>query len=94
MKVNICGVPYKVKYKKVIKEGQEGICEGLIAYRKQKIYLRKNMPKEITEETLTHEILHGILTHMGKNELTNDEEFVQGLANAIYQSFKVREVSE
>ena len=90
MKVNICGVPYKVKYKRVIEEEQAGIAEGLIVYRKQKIYLRKNMPKEITEETLTHEILHGILTHMGKSELTNDEEFVQGLANAIYQSFRIR----
>lgn len=90
MKVNICGVPYKVKYKRVIEEEQAGIAEGLIVYRKQRIYLRKNMPKEITEETLTHEILHGILTHMGKNELTNDEEFVQGLANAIYQSFRIR----
>ena len=92
MKVNICGIPYKIKYKRVIKESEPGICEGIIVYRKQTIYLKKRLGKEIRNETLIHEMVHGILTHIGKGELANDEEFVQLLAHCIYQSFKIKKV--
>jgi len=91
MKIKICGIPYKVKHKKVIQEEEPGIGEGLIIYSKQEIQLRKGLGKEIEQETLTHEIIHGILTHMGRQSLSNDEEFVQGLANAVYQTFKIKE---
>lgn len=37
MKVNICGIPYKIKYKRVIQEEEPGIGEGLIIYSKQEI---------------------------------------------------------
>ncbi len=92
MKVNICGIPYKIKYKRVIQEEEPGIGEGLIIYSKQEIQIREGLAKEIEKETLTHEIIHGILTHMGRQSLSNDEEFVQGLANAIYQTFNIKGV--
>ena len=94
MKVNICGIPYRIKYKRVINESEPGIGEGLIIYRKQTIYLRKKLGKQIREETLIHEMVHGILIHIGKSELANDEEFVQMLAHCIYQSFKVKKVKQ
>lgn len=90
MRVNICGIPYKVKYKNVINEGNAGICEGEINYSKQRILLREGLPQQIENETLTHEMVHGMLCHLGYTELCNDETFVQGLANAISQGFKIK----
>lgn len=46
---------------------------------------------ELIEETLSHEIVHGILVHTGYQEYTGDEKFVQALANAIYQTFAIRQ---
>lgn len=90
MKINICGIKYKIKEKDVINEGDEGIVQGRIEYSKQKIFLKKNLPEQTKEETLVHEIVHGILLHTGWIDLTSNEQFVQSLANAIYQSFKIR----
>lgn len=90
MQVNICGIKYKIKEKDVINEGDEGIVQGRIEYSKQKIFLKKNLPEQTKEETLVHEIVHGILLHTGWMDLTSNEQFVQSLSNAIYQSFKIR----
>lgn len=88
-KVNICGVPYKVMY-----------CDdnfdmdthfGQISYSECVIKINKNMPKEMIEESLTHEIVHGILLHTGNSDYKNDERLVQSLANAIYQTFAIRQ---
>ena len=32
--------------------------------------------------------MHGILVHIGRADLSEDETFVQSLGNAIFQSFK------
>ena len=89
MKVNICGIPHKVIY-----------CEdafdldthyGQIDCGKAVIRISEGISPEQQDEALCHEILHGILVHIGKDELSQDEGFVQCLSNAIYQSFKVRE---
>ena len=91
-KVNICGIPHKVVY-----------CEdcfdmdthfGQIDYANCLIKVNKNLPKEAMEETLAHEILHGILIHLGYEEEAQNEQFVQAMSNAIYQTFTLREVDE
>lgn len=87
-RVNICGIPYTIIY-----------CEdnfdmdthfGQIDYKEATIKINKNLSKEITEESLTHEIVHGMLIHLGYNENSQDEQFVQALSNAIYQTFSIR----
>lgn len=42
------------------------------------------------EETICHEMLHGMLVHLGFDELSQNEQLVQSLANAIYQGFMIR----
>ncbi len=85
-KVNICGTPHIIKHKKVICEEEEGVVDGLIEISKCKITLKKGMTEEFEKETLIHEMIHGILHHIGRYELSEDEEFVQALANGIYNS--------
>ena len=86
-KVNICGIPHEIIY-----------CDdnfnvdthfGQIDYGRAIIKISNEISKEQQTEALCHEILHGILVHIGKHELAQDEEFVQCLSNAIYQSFEV-----
>ena len=89
-KVNICGVPHEV----IMKEdafNSDGTHLGEIVYGKQQIKINKNMPEEITKETICHEMVHGILIHIGRDDLACDETFVQSFANAIYQGFEIKE---
>ena len=51
-----------------------------------------NVTEEGKKETLCHEMVHGMLIHLGYQELSNDEQFVQAFGNAIYQSFTVNQI--
>lgn len=88
MKVNICGIPHTVIE-----------CEdyfdldvhfGQIDFKACEIRVNKDMTKEAQEETIIHEMVHGMLVHLGYTEQSDDETFVQGLANAIYQGFDIK----
>lgn len=88
MKVNICGVTHTViecedKFDVDIHFGQ-------IDYKTCEIRINKNLAEEAKEESICHEMVHGMLVHLGYSELSQDETFVQGLGNAIYQGFDIR----
>lgn len=89
MKVNICGIPHEVI------ECQDAfdidLHFGQIDYDKAQIRINKSLTEELKKEALCHEIIHGILVHLGYNDESSDEKFVQQLGNAIYQTFEIRE---
>lgn len=90
MIVNICGVPHKVvecedKFNTDVHFGQ-------IDYKTCEIRINEDMTEESKKETLCHEMVHGILVHLGYNEQSQDEQFVQALGNAIYQGFEIKEL--
>lgn len=89
-KIKICGVPFKIKQVNVIDEEEIGIVQGKIFHSQAKILISKRLPKKIKKRVLYHEILHGILVQLGYNELSDDETFVQSMANAMYEMFKLR----
>lgn len=89
MKVNICGIPHEIV------ECEDSFTAdathfGEIDYQQCKIKINKNMAVAAQEETIIHEMVHGMLVHLGYTEQSNDETFVQGLANAIYQNFEIK----
>lgn len=86
MTVKICGIPYEVEKVPVIDESTEGIVQGQIEYSKAKILIKDGLPQGIEYEVLIHEMVHGILNHIGQTELRDNEDFVQRLANGIYNS--------
>lgn len=93
MIVNICGVPHKVI------ECDDNFNDvnthfGLINHRTCEIRINKNMPQENKDETLCHEMVHGMLIHIGYDELSQNEKFVQALGNAIYQGFSIKAKKE
>lgn len=83
--VKICGIPHKIVEKVTVDEN--GACLGQILYRDCVIEIRKGLPKELYTQTLIHEIVHGMLVNIGRNDLSEDETFVQSLAMAIHLTF-------
>lgn len=92
MKVNICGIPHKV----IECEDNFNVDThfGQIDHKACEIRINKDLTQEAKEETICHEMVHGILLHLGYNDYSNDEQLVQALGNAIYQSFEIKAESE
>lgn len=45
----------------------------------------KKMPQSHLHHTLCHEITHAVLDHIGREDLSQDEAFVDLLSNALFQ---------
>jgi hypothetical protein len=92
MIVNICGIPHKV----IECEDKFNVDAhlGQIDYKACEIRINKDMTREIKFETICHEMVHGIFIHLGYNDYAQDEQLVQALGNAIYQSFNIKGESE
>lgn len=88
MRVNICGIMHEVVQVPTTL-GNEG-SQGLITFGKAEIQVNKDLTDDCLKETLCHEMLHGMLTHIGRTDLSDDEVFVQSLSNAIYQGFEIK----
>lgn len=87
--VKICGIPYKIIEKECI-ESSNGRCLGLITYDEGTIEIRKGQQPDYYRQTLIHEVVHGMLVMIGRNDLSDDETFVQSLALAISQTFELK----
>lgn len=88
MTVNICGIPYEVT--EYPDNFDVDVHFGQIDYKKGIIRINSEMKNEIKEESICHEMIHGILLHLGYRDLCTDETFVQALGNAIYQGFSIK----
>lgn len=90
MKVNICGIEHDV----IECEDTFDIDThfGMITYKDAVIKINKDMPEQMKKEALCHEMVHGMLVHIGREDLSQDETFVQMLGNAIAQGFVIREI--
>lgn len=92
MRVNICGVPHTIV--ECEDKFDVDIHFGQIEYGACEIRINKKMSDEIKKETICHEMVHGMLVHLGYNSYAQDEQFVQALGNAIYQGFDIKVESE
>ena len=92
MQVNICGILHDV----VERQDNFNIDMhlGQIDYTKAEILVNQDLAGALRKETICHEMVHGILVHLGYTELANDEQFVQALANAICQGFDIIEINK
>ena len=90
MIVSICGIPHEVIEREDVFD-KEVVQFGQIDYRKAVITLNKNVSPEVKEESLWHEIMHGILVHLGYNEMSDNEQFIQAVSNGVYQAIKSME---
>ena len=92
MKVNICGLAHKVIECKDTFDVD--LHFGMIDHKTCEIRINADISDENKKETLCHEMMHGILIHLGYSEHSADEQFVQALANAIYQGFEIKKMED
>ena len=88
-KVTICGVPHTIDIVDD-KFGNNDLL-GQIEYAPAIIKLNGKMSDEMFNITCIHEVVHGMLVHLGYNQLSDDEVFVSSLAYAIEGTFKFKE---
>jgi len=92
MIVNICGIPYEVQ--EVEHKLDCVMSLGQINYKDQVILLNKDQKEQYKILTLIHEMVHGMLSMIGREDLSGDEQFVNALATAINIGFDVKEVQK
>lgn len=88
MKVNICGVMHEV-----VEKDDNFDCDihfGMIDHLKAEIAINTKLQGKNRVETICHEMVHGMLVHIGRQDLSSDETFVQALGNAIMQGFDIK----
>lgn len=92
MKVNICGIEHTVIECEDNFDTETHM--GVIDYAHAVIRINKDMSDQLKKATICHEILHGMLVHIGREDLSEDEQLVTALGNAINNSFEVKETSD
>lgn len=92
MKVNICGIEHAIVECEDSFDTETHM--GQIDYGECIIKINKNIPDQLKTATLCHEILHGILVHIGREDLSNDEQLVTAMGNAVNSAFTVKGVKE
>ena len=88
--MKICGVRYDVVETEDVFD-VDATHFGQIDFKKGRILLNKDLSEDVKAETLVHEVTHALLVYIGRQDLTEDEQFVQALGNAIYQTFDLKE---
>ena len=90
MNVNICGIKHEI----VETEDaftSEAVHLGEIHFKDCKIFINKDVHEDMKAITICHEMVHGMLTHLGYQEQSNDEQFVQARARGRGQGFAIKE---
>lgn len=87
------GITYTVVQTDARPEGIKDTCTGHVIYSKGLVEVFNNhtgykCTDEYKELSFYHELLHAIFTAMGKYDLSDDEELVEGMANLLHQFIK------
>lgn len=90
MIVNICGIPHKVI--ELDDHFDVDAHLGQIEYKECLIKINSGIASELKKATICHEVLHGMLVHIGRSDLAEDETFVTALGNAIHGAFSIIDV--
>jgi Zn-dependent peptidase ImmA (M78 family) len=85
-KINIAGLDYDIKEVPVIDKDNHLL--GQIDYVGQVILIDSEQTEQRKEQTLFHEILHGVLEQTGLSELNEDDRKVQSISVALHQTLK------
>lgn len=88
--MKICGVNYEVVETEDVFDS-DATHFGQVDFKQGKIFINKDMSDDVKAETLVHEVTHAILVYIGRQDLTEEEPFVQALGNAIFQTFDLKE---
>lgn len=92
MLINICGIDHKII--ECEDNFDTDMHLGQIDYSKAIIKINKDLPPQMKDEAICHEVMHGIFLHLGYQELADNEQLVQALATAVNQAFDIKRMDE
>lgn len=82
-KLKILGLTYDVILREFSSEDSSITQVGESRALEQEIQLDPHLKDEALSQTLWHEVVHSILDGLCRNDLTQDESLVQGIAIAL-----------
>lgn len=88
-RINICGMTYEIEEKEDAFTA-DVVHFGEVDFTQNKIIISKSLTAEQKEATIFHEILHAILSTLGYQNESNNEQFVCAVSNAMYQTFTLK----
>lgn len=86
--INICGINHKIEEYTDIFDCDTHF--GQIDYATATIKINKDLPDDLKQLTLVHEILHGILTLTGYDDLSQDETLIKTLSCELNRIFDIK----
>jgi hypothetical protein len=84
--ISILGIPFKIEEVEVVNKYIPS--NGEINYDECIIRIDKNLPVELKNRVLMHEIVHGMLNLLGYTDDAENELKVQSIATALHLLFK------
>lgn len=84
--VTVLGIPYKIEHVDIV--NRDDVRFGETRFFDGVIRIDKSLPLEIMNQTLIHEILHCICWEQGLYEIGENENAIQSLATALYDTLK------
>ena len=79
--IEVCGVPYDVEF---VDDHYCGENMGRSDFFNAKIFIRKNMPRQVQENVLLHEIMHICYRNGYLSKGDEEERIVEVLTNILY----------
>lgn len=84
-KVKIGNIIYAVNEADILKDSD---ATGTIKYQSCKILIDRSLEKQMKEQVLLHEIIHGMFYYLGMEEEKNNECLVDAIAKGVICLFK------
>ena len=89
-KINICGIPYAI-IACPDRFNSDCVHFGEIKWKQNEIWIAEDVAEDLQIQTLIHEWVHGVLFNTGfPEDVRQNEQLVQCLAMAIYQTFQIK----
>ena len=88
--INILGLNYTIEEVDTVNKFEPR--KGEINYLSNEIRIDKNMPEDLKNQVLMHEILHAVFELLGMRELAEDEDKVQSIATALHLVFSTQTI--
>lgn len=83
--INLAGLQIKTAHSAITIDNKRAA--GCADYDKELIVIDKNVfPKNLTNQTYIHEVLHWILFILNYHELNSNEQFVDSVAHLLHQA--------
>jgi hypothetical protein len=82
--IRIGGIDYKIEHIQNLRD-ESGKLDARISHSQTVVQLDDDMSDQGSDQALLHEIVHGMLTQMGRQKIGRDEGLVDAFAYSLYQ---------